>query len=168
MSEREPKRPEYYGNYNGERVYFNPDNTIVYLHKETPGADHLFVVMDEEGVEPPEQSGFYVWRALHKDVFDKMAEDLLADGCNLVAVDKVSDFDASNLAKEVEEIPTGLQPLINGEGYISNPEVKPTYKEPEYHELTPRQERTMHFLAYLLQNDRLMPEDFELDGELYL
>jgi hypothetical protein len=166
MSERAPgNRPEYYGNYNGERVYFNPDNTIVYLHRETPGADHLFVVIDNEVEEEPSQSGFYVWRAKHHDVFTQMAQDLLADGCNLVALDRVSDFDANNLAKEVDKIPDGLAPIVAGD-VITNPE--PPKAEITTHELTERQERTMHFLAYLLQNDRLMPADFELDGELFI
>ncbi len=163
--EREPSRPEYYGNYNGERIYFNPDNTLIYLHTETPGADHLFVIIDNEGEEEPERSGFYVWRAKHQDVFEQMTADLLLDGCTLIALDRVSNFDTEQLAKEVDAIPDGLEPLIN-EAHITNPE--PPKAELTTHELTERQERTMHFLAYLLQNDRLMPADFELDGELFI
>jgi hypothetical protein len=164
MERNNNKRPEYYGNYNGERVYFNPQNTIVYLHKDTPGADHLFVVIDKEGEAEPEQSGFYVWRAKHTEVFTQMAQDLLADGCNLVALDRVSDFDANNLANEVDEIPDGLQPLISSEGYISNPEVK----EPETFTLTPRQENLAHFVAYLLLHERLSADDFRGEGPLYI
>lgn len=163
--ERQPNNEEqpetrYYVEYNGDKIYFTKENTIVYMHSECAEVDHFYLTLDDGSDDEGRAIGHYGWRRYYReqgaeDLFNEMMLHFTAIGCSRVLKAQASEFDLEQYKQRFGELPE--QPA------------QPTeFTEPELHELTPRQERTMHFLAYLLQNDRLMPEDFELDGELYL
>ena len=146
--ENQPRRNKYYIEWNGENIYFTPENTMIYLHKYEPHYDHIFVDLDPDA--EASESGVYIWRITHEN-FDEMVAELLRNG-----VWQKPDLEfATKLDKQ----------SFDRHGLV----LPPAPEIPPLEELLPRKEAHARFLEYLIENDYLTDEEFASgNGELYI
>lgn len=143
--EREQRPERYAVNINGERIYLDERPCAPYLHSQEPWFDHIFVDMTEDNSP---RMGAFLWRLKCKN-FDDMVLHVINNGNEPILNDTASKHDRRMFKKHGLKVPEQI-------------------KEPEYKELTQRQENLGLFMAYLLINEHLTAEDFKGDGELYI
>lgn len=149
MSEHEPRREptRYFVDYDGERYVLGPENTLIYLHDDNR-YDHIYVQFKDG--EDGEQQGTYLWRmdGRYTEQFEMMVSNLIVINTTTIHQKEVSEFD-------LEQWTTKF-----GEQKQPSKEIVPV--------LTQRQINRANFLGYLLLHDKLTPDDFNVDGELYI
>jgi hypothetical protein len=145
MSEREPQYGFFF-EINGEQHEATAENTFIILHESDGDSKYDYIASvyeDEDG-----DDCLYVnWRGdLPKDVeeFDVTVHDMQQAGFTPATAPKVTD--------SVREWYDQAHPPV----------------ESYYTELTPRQELRPRFLNYLLHHNLLTPDDFQIEGDLYL
>lgn len=115
-----------------------PDNTLIFLHGEADEEFDHFYLMPD----PETDEGYFVFRK-SAEHFDIMVDSCRDWGYTIIEKERAADSDRDVYFK------------------IFPVEYKPI-------ELTMRQERRVRFLNYLLHHGKLVPEDFEVEGDLYL
>jgi hypothetical protein len=141
MIEREPKEPTLHFKLGEEIVDSTPHNTILFIHNnETEEKfDHVFIFNPDE---EDSKEGYFVFRQ-GVDDFDSLAEHMQETGFTII------QYDESHLNDR-----------------LAYYRVYPPEDNPK--DLTPRQEKRVEYLGYLLASDLLTPEMFETPGELFL
>lgn len=147
--ENEPKRiPKFRVEFaNGEKHICTPEDTTAYLHNLLPKADHLWV---QEDTDPDsENKGVPLFRQQISN-FNEILEYMKANGYSIIEPESgiPSDSDLAMYHRFLARLP--IEP------------------EPEHEPLTPRKERLISFLGYLLASEQLAPSDFDGDGELFI
>jgi len=145
MSEKEPKNtPRFWLNLNGERRECTPDNTLAFIH-ENEEHDHIYLI---DGEEEGAYIGRFVWRDFIQEggqAFDDMIKYMINQG---YVVEDNGTLDENDMKAYLLAHPDKIS-------------VK-TY------DVTPRQMGRVAFLAYILGNGHLTPDDFSGTGELHI
>lgn len=150
MSEHEPC-PEgiVYLEFGKNTFECRAETTAVYVHGAADRAfDHIFLQV--ETPENEEQGGVAFFRECIEN-FDEVLGYMRQRSFEFIENEKVSNFD-----HEMYLAYFGREP---------QPAVIP---EPEMPYITPRQNRIVEFLGYLLENEILKPDDFNGEGALYI
>lgn len=152
---REPQR--YYIEFENQQFELGPDNTLIYVHAKDKKYDHIYVQFPDD--EDGQQRGHYIWRIdpKYSHQFEMMCSNLIALNVTMVTQNDVSEFDLKQWSLRFQN--TTRQPENAPEKKID---------EPEYKELTQRQERLIQFLAYALEKEHIVATDFDGEGDLYL
>lgn len=146
MSERMPDNREVILKFENAEVRLHPDTTTVYVHEGFDSAyDHVFYVPETDPEK--EQIGHPFFREKIEN-FDEVLGFMRERGYTFI-----TNEDASNFDKEMYRDIIGRDPLL---------------PEPETYELTPRQERLVEYLGYVLETEQLVATDFEGTGDLYI
>lgn len=148
MNEREPEPKPFYLEHNGIKYECRPDNTAASIHA------HEFNLYDcilhIHNTEDGETHIIPVFRE-QMGAFDAVINIMRNRGYQVYPTDEPTDYD-----KELYFDTFGRDPYHN-----------PNHIE-EKSTLTPRQERIIHYLSYLLEHDHITPNDFKGDGEMFI
>lgn len=139
--ENEPKRIVFTLEAFGKEHECTPDNTLAIVHDD-PHAAYNCIVHEPEGQEP-----FVIFKESMSN-FDDVLEYMTEHAYPVT------------LQKTVAYTLKGL--------YLDAFGRDPYHKEVELKRLTPRQERLVSFLVYLLDKDHLTPEEFKGNGDLFI
>ena len=141
MENEKPKYAKFYLEAGNENLECVPENTYCFLYEDTK-YDHIY-----HKIEDTEDGyiGYYIWREMLGEQFDVLAKYMIDAG---YVVDNCDELDKTDMEAYYRAYPDE----------ISLPQ----------RELTPRQERTVSFLAYILENGHLTPDDFTAEGELQI
>jgi len=136
---------------NGQSWDSTAKNTLVYLHDKGKKYDHLFIQNEDENEESDDRvMGLYVFRQDLSD-FDSVVSYMRNNGFGVIEKETVAEPDKRNFRQD--------NPLPFAATVV---DVSPRY------ELTLRQERFIELFRYLMDNDRIKPEDFDGRGDLYI
>lgn len=138
--EKEKKPKGFYIEIFGTRLDCHPGNTSAYLYEDQQ-FDHLFY---QTGENEHGLTGYHIWREMLEDGFDNVAKYMIKNGYE---VDSLIAPDPTDLEAYYQRYPNKL------------------IKEKE---LTPRQERLVGFMSYLLNNGHFDPDTFNHQGEIYI
>jgi hypothetical protein len=139
MMEREPEIPKFILNIGEEKVVCTPENTLAFLYEDEQ-YDHIFHITKQEN---DMMYGFHIFRHLLGNDFDILVRRMIDGG---YAVSNEEEISESDLEAYKKSLPV----------------------EAHYQDLTPRQERLVEFLAYILDKEHLVAEDFNGKNELYI
>lgn len=144
--EKEPKEPKtkFYLNLNNERRECLPEDTMAFLPENE---EHHYIFLVDSETEDG-YTGRYVWRDFIQEggsAFDDMIKFMMAKGYVVESIDELDEVDMKAY-------------LASHPDKISLPQ----------RELTPRQERTVNFLAYILEKERLTADDFNGSNDLHI
>lgn len=132
----------------GQEIVCHRQNTSAFLHSEEPFGDHLFVHTPAIDDEP--ERGDYVFREQISN-FDYLVGRMAVSDWVIIQSDKLTDDDREAYDEFL---------ALKGRN-VEQAEKKRS-------ELTPRQDRLVSFLGYLLQNDHLIANDFKGQGDLLI
>lgn len=133
----------------GQEIVCHRNNTSAFLHSEEPYGDHLFVHTPAIDDEP--ERGDYVFREQISN-FDYLVGRMAVSDWVIIQSDKLTEDDR----EAYEEFQA-----------LKSKNVEQAEKKAS--ELTPRKERLVSFLGYLLLHDHLTADDFNKGtGPLYL
>lgn len=142
MYEHGPLGPQFRFDLGDEVFEANLNNAAVYLHMHDEDSmfDHLFFLTEDDPEHP--NKGYYAWRS-GIDNFDEVVDAMRDCGFTVIENELVEKGDrAAYFASHEAELKT--------------------------QELTMRQERFMNYWHYLLENNHVMPVDFQRSGELFI
>ena len=145
--EKEPKSPRFMLEIGNHRLICTPDNTNAYLY-EDPTYDHIFYITnkDEDGV----LGGYHIWRPMLGNEFDEVVKYMINSGYEVESLTEPDDNDKGAFFQR----------------YPNEPQEPIKLLEPK--ELTPRVERRVAFLGYLLMNDLITQEEWEREGDIVI
>lgn len=149
MGEQEPLPRKFEFTFGELRIECDPTNSTVYLHsdEEDKKYDHIFVELQ---ADPDEDSDYYYIFRRNLSNFDQVVSIMQVSSYTFVQPETVAGIDRENYNRLFGDEET-VAPI-----------------EPPIHELTPRQERLVSFLANLLEHDYLTPADFEGTGDMFI
>lgn len=141
MENEKPKYAKFYLEAGNENLECVPENTYCFLYEDTK-YDHIY-----HKIEDTEDGyiGYYIWREMLGEQFDVLAKYMIDAG---YVVDNCDELDKTDMEAYYRAYPDE----------ISLPQ----------RELTPRQERTVSFLAYILEKERLTADDFNGSNDLHI
>ena len=126
----------------GTELICTRETASVFLHVHEPHGDHIYIV---DSVDPEDEpSGNYVFRD-QLDNFDQITDSMYEAGYYVNSCMKMTEHDRGTF----------------NEYYATKHPLK-------YEPLTPRQERLVHFVAYILLSEQLNANDFNASGELFI
>ena len=141
MENEKPKYAKFYLEAGDENLECVPENTYCFLYEDTK-YDHIYHKIEET---EDGYIGYYIWREMLGEQFDVLAKYMIDAG---YVVDNCDELDKTDMEAYYRAYPDE----------ISLPQ----------RELTPRQERTVSFLAYILEKERLTADDFNGSNDLHI
>jgi hypothetical protein len=148
MSEQEPRRRPVDLRFGERVVRCEWHNTTLFIHGEADQKyDHIFLVQNPNPEEAEE--GFVYFRQQFPQ-FDSLLDMFRHEGYTFIEKETVTDGDREVYEKHYGE---------------DEPEPAP---EVVFEELTPRQNRRVAYLAYLLDQNYLTANDFNIEGDVLI
>lgn len=153
MSNPEMFPPTYNIQFTNGLIKCHRQNTSIWTFTDTkvPGIDHVYIDTSKDRHRPTAVHIFEreMMEANQEEQWYQLLEGLGRVGCETYIETEPSDQDLAVYIRKFGEI------KIIGE-----------VKEPEPHELTPRQQARVAWLEYMLDHDLLIPQTFHGEGAL--